>query len=188
MTDESAENLPERCQNSIERITVTEQGVLKLLQHINTNKAIGPDNIPNQILKECAKELAPGITCIFQSSLDSGSLPEDWTNANVSPIFKKGDRHRAENYRPVSLTSVLSKLLEHIVCRSVVQHLEENDILTSRNHGFRSGYSCETQLVATMEDFAINFERGQQTDVAILYFSKAFDTVPHSRLLQKIDA
>ena len=88
----------------------------------------------------------------------------------------------------MSLTSVLSKLLEHIVCRSVVQHLEENDILTSRNHGFRSGYLCETQLVATMEDFASNFERGQQTDVAILDFSKAFDTVPHSRLLQKIDA
>ena len=187
LSDQQSANLPPRCQNSIQSITVTEQGVLKLLQNININKATGPDNIPNQVLKECAGELAPAVKCIFQASLDSGLLPEDWTNANDSPIFKKGDRHRAENYRPVSLTSVLSKLLEHIVCRSIVQHLEDNDILTSKNHCFRSGYSCETQLAATMDDFASNFERGQQTDVAILDFSKAFDTVPHSRLLQKID-
>ena len=129
VTDDNLPNVTNRCNNSLQTITVTEIGVQKLLENVNVNKAIGPNKIPNHVLKECATELAPAITCIFQSSLDFGTLPDDWTNANVSPIFKKGDRHRAENYRPVSLTSVTSKLLEHIVCKAAMQHLETNKIL-----------------------------------------------------------
>ena len=188
ITEDNTSAIEDRCNNSLETITVTVEGVQKLLENVNINKAVGPDKIPNQILKECATELAPAVMCLFQRSLDSGTLPDDWTNANVSPIFKKGDRHRAENYRPVSLTSVLSKLLEHIVCRSIMCHLERNNILTSKNHGFRAGFSCETQLVATLDDFTRSYEDGEQTDVAILDFSKAFDTVPHKRLLQKVEA
>ena len=93
-----------------------------------------------------------------------------------------------ENYRPVSLTSVLSKLLEHIVCRHMMKHFERHNILTSLNHGFRSGYSCETQLAVTVEDLTSSFDRGIQTDIAILDFSKAFDTVPHDKLLHKLRA
>ena len=115
---------------------------------------------------------APAVRCLFQLSLDSGTLPDDWTNANVSPIFKKGDRHRAENYRPVSMTSVTSKLLEHIVCRAIMHHLEENGILTSKNHGFRSGFSCEPQLVATMDELSSSYDQGKQVDIAILDFPK----------------
>ena len=132
-------------------------------------------------------QLAPAITCIFQISLDTGILPDDWTNANISPIFKKGDRHLPENYRPVSLTSVISKLLEHIICRNLLQHFEANKVLTTRNHGFRSGYSCETQLAVTFDELTKNFEQGLQTDVAILDFSKAFDTVPHDKLIHKLN-
>ena len=187
VTDDALPPVRNRCVNALESIIVTEEGVLKLLQNINVNKAIGPDKIPNQALKECAQELAPAVRCLFQLSLESGTLPDDWTNANVSPIFKKGDRHRAENYRPVSLTSVTSKLLEHIVCRAIMHHLEENDILTSKNHGFRSGFSCETQLVATMDELSSSYDQGKQVDIAILDFSKAFDTVPHKKLLHKLD-
>ena len=174
--------------NPLETITVTNKGVLKLMKGINILKAPGPDQIPNKVLKECADELAPAVTCLFQASLDTGMLPDDWTNANVAPIYEKGDRHRAENYRPVSLTSVMSKLLEHIVCCNMMKHLEENKILTSLNHGFRTGYSCETQLGITIDDLTRNFDKGLQTDIAILDFSKAFDTVPHNRLLHKLNA
>ena len=97
------------CDSVISDITVTEDGVLKLLKNIQTAKAPGPDSIPNHVLKECASELAPSITLLFQKSLDTGCLPRDWLNANIAPVFKKGDRHLPENYRPVSLTSVLSK-------------------------------------------------------------------------------
>ena len=175
-------------QDSITSLKVTSKGVENLLSDIKSHKACGPDEIPNIVLKNCAKQLAPGISILFQKSLDTGVLPKDWTDANITPVFKKGDRHAAENYRPVSLTSVLSKTLEHIVCSELHKHFEKHDVLTKVNHGFRSGFSCETQLTITTDELARNIERGLQTDVAILDFSKAFDTVPHRKLLHKLRA
>ena len=168
-------------------LTIKTEGVEKLLKNIVTSKACGPDNIPNIILKNCAVQLAPGLRTKFQLSVDSGTLPKDWLNANVSPVFKKGDVHMAENYRPVSLTSVSCKLLEHIICKHLLDHLEKNKILTNLNHGFRAGYSCETQLLTTMHDLLRNNDKGLQTDMVILDFSKAFDTVPHGKLLHKLE-
>jgi len=102
-------------------------------------------------------------------------------------VYKKGDKHLAENYRPISLTSVVSKLLEHIICRNLLTHLESNNILTSLDHGFRSGYSCETQLLLTAHDLLKAYDTGTQVDIGILDFSKAFDTVPHDKFLFKLD-
>ena len=99
---------------------------------------------------------------IFQKSLDFGSLPEDWTSANIAPIYKKGDRNRAENYRPVSLTSVLSKVLEHIIVHSMLTHFDKHKVLSSLNHGFRSGHSCETQLAVTTDELTQNYEKASR--------------------------
>jgi hypothetical protein len=104
-----------------------------LLSKVNPSKSSGPDNIPNRILKECAVQLAPILQNIFQVSIDTGDLPKDWRDANISSIFKKEDKHLPENYRPVSLTSVPCKLLEHIICRHLMKHLETNKILTNLN-------------------------------------------------------
>ena len=174
-------------EESLEKIEIDQKGTEKLLKNLNISKSSGPDNIPNAILKECAAELAPVVTLIFQKSLDLGSLPEDWTSANIAPIYKKGDRNRAENYRPVSLTSVLSKVLEHIIVHSMLTHFDKHKVLSSLNHGFRSGYSCETQLAVTMDELTQNYEKGLQTDIIILDFSKAFDMVPHKLLLHKLE-
>ena len=87
----------------------------------------------------------------------------------------------------MSLTCVLSKLLEHIVCRHMLCHLENNNVLTSLNHGFRSGYWCETQLAITINHLSRNYDKNLQTDIIILDFSKAFDTVPHDKLLHKLE-
>ena len=173
---------------TIPALYIREKGLEKLLKEVNPSKASGPDGIPNRILKECACQIAPSLTAIFQKSIDTGTLPEDWLNANISCVFKKGDKHAAENYRPVSLTSVPCKLLEHIICRHILKHLQKHKVLTSLNHGFRSGYSCETQLLITINDFMKAFDAGHQIDVAILDFSKAFDTVPHKKLLSKMEA
>ena len=172
--------------DNISDIVIDPKGVEKLLSNLQPHKAAGPDMIPNLVLKNCSKALAPGVSVLFQKSLDSGELPRDWKDANVTPVFKKGDRHAAENYRPVSLTCVLSKSLEHIVCGHLHKHFAEHKVLTTVNHGFRSGHSCETQLTVTTDDLARNIEAGLQTDVAILDFSKAFDTVPHDKLLHKL--
>ena len=170
----------------IDQIKICKKGVTKLLKDIKPSKAPGPDAIPNIVLKTCAENISPSLSLIFQRSLDTGILPKDWLTANVSCAFKKGDRHQAENYRPISLTSVPCKLLEHIICRHILNHLETNKILSNLNHGFRSGYSCDTQLLTTVHDLLTSFENKHQVDIAILDFSKAFDTVPHNKLLHKL--
>ena len=129
----------------------------KLLKNLETKKASGPDKISNIVLKECSKELAPILSQLFQMSLNNGILPENWRNANISPIFKKGDRHTAANYRPVSLTCVCCKLLEHIFCHHIMIRLEHYKILTNLQHGFCSGHSCEFQLIITLDDIMKQF-------------------------------
>ena len=91
---------------------------------------------------------------IFTQSLCTGELPTEWTQANVAPIFKKGSKLQAVNYRSVSLTCNTCKLFEHIICKHILAHLEDHKILTDLQHGFRSGRSCETQLVTTFQDLA----------------------------------
>ena len=128
-------------------ITVDEAGVRKLLQNLNPCKATGPDNIPAFVLKNTAPELAPLLAELFQLSLDTQEVPEDWKKANIVPIFKKGDRSLPANYRPVSLTSIMCKILEHVVHSSVMSHFDNHSILTDAQHGFRKSRSCQTQLL-----------------------------------------
>ncbi|XP_071480876.1 uncharacterized protein [Diadema antillarum] len=171
---------------SLPPLQITADGVLKLLQNINIHKACGPDNIPTIILKQCATELAPALSEIFQLSLDTGVLPTDWLQANVTPVFKTGDVHQSANYRPISKTSVTCKLLEHIICKHLLDYLEENNILTHLNHGFRSGYSTETQLITALHDLLHANDQRKQSDIIVLDLSKAFDKVPHENLLHKL--
>ena len=167
-------------------ITVNEAGIRKLLQNLNPCKATGPDNIPAFVLKNTAPELAPLLAELFQLSLDTQEVPEDWKKANIVPIFKKGDRSLPANYRPVSLTSIMCKILEHVVHSSVMSHFDNHSILTDAQHGFRKSRSCETQLLATTHVFSKILSDRKQVDVVLLDFSKAFDKVPHQRLLRKL--
>ena len=161
-------------------------GVQKLLSNIEVNKATGPDNLPCRILKEAAPDLAPILTDIFQHSLRDGVLPDDWKKAQVSPVFKKGNTNNAENYRPISLTCVSCKLLEHIICHHIHEHLDKHSIVSSLQHGFRSRHSCESQLLITAHDLGKSYNEKKQVDIAILDFSKAFDKVLQQRLLGKL--
>ena len=111
-------------------IQITVKGVEKLLIELKPNKAQGPDNIPARILKEMASTIAPILTIIFQKSINSGTPPSDWLKAHIVPIHKKNDRTIASNYRPISLTSIPCKILEHIISTSIHKHLESNNILT----------------------------------------------------------
>ena len=171
---------------SMPSIKVTVEGVLKLLKELKQQKAPGPDGITPKILKECADSIAPLLQQIFQKSLDTGVLPEDWQRANISPIFKKGNRSDPANYRPISLTSIPCKILEHIIHTNIMSHLEKYHVLNNEQHGFRKGRSCETQLALTVNDLARILDDQGQADVIIMDFSKAFDLVPHQRLLLKL--
>ena len=118
-------------------------------------------------------------------SLESGNIPDDW-RTSIVPIFKKGDKHQASNYRPVSLTSISCKLLEHIIHSQVMDHFDHHSILSNSQHGFRSRRSCETQLAITIDTIARTLDEGGQVDIVLLDFAKAFDKVPHQRLLHKL--
>ena len=137
-TQEDKESIPwlGPALKTIEDITVTTNGVKKLLEQLKPHKAAGPDRISNRVLKEAADELTPVITVLFNQSLACGSIPKDWSKALITPVFKKGNVHLASNYRPVSLTCVICKLLEHIICSHVMTFLEANATLTSLQHGF----------------------------------------------------
>ena len=127
----------------------------------------------------------PIIHDIFQSSVGSGQVPNAWKEANITAIFKKGSRAETSNYSPISLTPVISKLLEHIIHSHIMKHLEQHHILTDHQHGFRAKRSTETQLIQTIHDIK-SFDEKKTVDMAILDFSKAFDKVPHKRLIHKL--
>ena len=167
-------------------IIISTPGVIELLKHLKPHKASGPDNIPTRLLIMVAEEIAPMLTTIFQTSLDTATVPSDWREALITPLYKKGPRNIIANYSPVSLTSVVSKMLEHIIFSSTMKHLNSHKILTPNQHGFRSKRSCETQLTATIQGIAKNLKSGKdQVDVILLDFAKAFDKVPFQRLLLK---
>ena len=134
----------------------------------------------------------PILALIYNETLAQGTVPDDWRQANVAPIFKKGEKYDAANYRPVSLTCICCKTLEHIIVSNINKHLAFESILADCQHGFRSQTSCETQLVQFFHDLVSNLDRAlnrnhRQTDVIIMDFAKAFDKVPHRRLLYKLD-
>jgi hypothetical protein len=171
---------------NMERIRVSNNGVLKLLRDLDPYKAAGPDNIPPFILKEAADEVSWILTSLFQQSLDTGIVPNDWKEAIIVPAYKKGEKHQPSNYRPISLTSIACKIMEHVMHSSIMRHLDTHQILCDNQHGFRKRRSCETQLIVTLDNIIKNYAKGDQVDVILLDFAKAFDKVPHSRLLHKL--
>ena len=135
-----------------------------------------------------ADEISPVLSKVFQTSLDTDEVPSDWKKANIVPLFKKGDKHQVSNYRPVSLTSVSCKVLEYIVHSNLINHCLHHDILCDNPHGFRARRSCEIQLITTLQSIASQLRSGKdQVNFILLDFSKAFDKIPHRRLLHKRD-
>ena len=165
-------------------ICISKEGIQKMLHNIKPNKAAGPDSLPAAVLQELSHEIAPILEIIYRRSLQSGIVPNDWKTANIASIFKKGDKHKASNYRPVSLTCILGKCMEHIIVSNIATHLDTSKILNPLQHGFRKQLSCDTQLLSLFHDLA---SRSTETDVIVMDFSKAFDKVPHRRLLYKLD-
>lgn len=169
-------------------VSISTEGVTELLLHLDIKKSPGPDNIPNAFLKRYAVQVAPLLATIFQKSIDTATLPDDWRVAKVIPVFKKGSPLQIDNYRPISLTSCSCKMLEHILAKYINDFLAQKHVITDAQHGFRHGYSTVTQLVTTVHEFAKTLDQGGQIDLILLDFSKAFDRVVHSKLISKMRA
>ena len=115
-----------------------------------------------------------------------GILPQGWKDGNVTPIFKKGKKHQPGNYRPVSLTSIPCRVMEKLVRNEIMEHLINNNLLSKFQHGFIKARSCTTQLLAVLDDWTDVIEHRENVDTIYLDYAKAFDTVPHKRLLAKL--
>ena len=169
-------------------LDLTAEMVLKELQGININKSCRPDGIHPRLLFELAEIIAEPVTMLFAATLQNGSLPEDWKKATITPIYKKGSRHLAENYRPISLTEALCKIMEKFVRDAVVGHLLREKLLSPKQYGFITGRCTTTQLLYYLDECIKTISNGGVVDSVYLDFAKAFDTVPHRRLLGKLKA
>ena len=166
---------------------ISENGVLKLLGTLKPNKAAGPDGLRPHLLRDLRTTIAPILTRIFNLSYDTGHVPSDWKTANVTPAYKKGSKNKAANYRPISLTCICSKMMEHIMVSQINRHNKAHNILVSYQHGFRDKLSCDTQLIKFVEDLhSGTTASGKTVDVIAMDFAKAFDKVSHLLLLDKI--
>ncbi|CAM5084405.1 unnamed protein product [Natator depressus] len=166
--------------------SVKKEVVRDYLEKLDVHKSMGPDALHPRVLKELADVIAEPLAIIFENSWPSGEVPEDWKKANVVPIFKKGKKEDAGNYRPVSLPSVPRKIMEHVLKESILKHLEERKVIRNSQHGFTKGKSCLTNLIAFYDEITGSVDEGKAVDVLFLDFSKGFDTVSHSTLVSKL--
>ena len=186
-TDQDRNNAPEGPSiPPLPEIEISCAGVEKLLRDVNPKKAAGPDQVYCQILSNLSAELAPAFTLLYQRSYDHSIMPSVWSTAWITPVFKKGAKFEPANYRPVSLTCVPCKLMEHIIVSHVRGHIEQYKLVHPNQHGFTKKRHCESQLIVTTHDLLTRLDHKEIVDMAVLDFSKAFDTVPHQRLLNKL--
>ena len=186
-TQESPGPLPDKGPSphpTMPDICISKEGIDKMLQNIKPYKAAGPDSLPATVLKELSHEIASILELIYCRSIQSGIVPSDWKTANIASIFKKGDKQKASNCRPVSLTCILGKCMVHIIVSSTSTHLNTNIILNPLQHGFRKPLTCNSQLLSLSHDLA---SVPTETEMIVMDFSKAFDKVPHKRLLYKLE-
>jgi hypothetical protein len=162
--------------------------VRKKIKDLKPAAAPGPDGMGSLLLKELVDQVTGPLTKIYNKSLTTGDVPEDWRRANVTPIYKKGMKSDPANYRPVSLTSVCCKMLESIVRDEIVEHLTTNGLIEDSQHGFVKGRSCATNLIEFLDHLTGILEGGGAADAIFLDFAKAFDKVPTRRLLEKVKA
>ena len=158
--------------------------IRRLLAKINSNKACGPDKIHGKILKNCAASLAYPLSIMFRISYNTGNIPKEWKVAHVVPVHKKGPKENIENYRPISLTSLVMKTFERILKDEILLHTSH--LLDERQHGFLNNKSCTTNMAGFCDSLALSLNDCLRTDVIYFDFSKAFDSVNHDLILHKL--
>ena len=170
--------------NSLSQIVLNESEVLDCLLNLDQTKTGGPDDISARLLKTVANEITPSLTRLFNLSLRLGEVPSIWKQANVTPVPKVGDVHCVENYRPISLLCIVSKVLEKCIYNRCYDSI--SGIAHHLQHGFLRGRNCTTQLIQVYHKILKALDNKHSVDVIYLDFQKAFDKVSHHLLLRKL--
>jgi hypothetical protein len=191
-TREDLTNIPEpekeQVQSRMKEIRVSKGEIKKKIQKLRKEAAAGPDGIKPRLLQQLEDSILLPLEMLFNRSLETGEIPQEWRTAKVTPIFKKGAKGDPGNYRPVSLTSVPCKILESIVKDRIMDHLMENKLIRESQHGFMPDRSCASNLVEFMDKVTKAVDEGKSVDIFYLDFAKAFDKVPRQRLVKKLNA
>ena len=162
--------------------------ITKKIKKMKDNKSLGVDGIPPNLLKEIVKQISTPHANFFNLSLEEGIVPSEWKEANITSLFKNGSTNKPDNYRPVSLILVVCKLLETLIRDHMVEFLVKHKLINTSQHGFLKARSCLTNLLCFLEEITKWVDDGSPVDVVYLDFQKAFDKVPHQRLLLKLKA
>ena len=176
----------EKTSERLSDVSFMQETVEDLLASRDPNKAAGPDGVDSRLLKECSEELAPILMKLFRKSMDAGEVPELWKEAHIVPIHKSGSKAKMSNFRPVALTSVISKVCEKVICLAMMAFLTQNCLISPQQHGFVSGRSCQTNILVCLEKWTKMVDNGNSVDVAYFDYAKAFDKVSHRLLLLKL--
>ena len=170
------------------QLFVTPVMIANKIKKMKDNKSPGVVGIPLKLLKEIVEQISTPLAKLFNLSLEEGIVPSEWKEANIMPLFKKGSRNKPENYRLVSLTSVVCKLLETLIRDHMVEFLVKHNLINTSQHGFLKARSCLTNLLCFFEEITKWVDDGSPVDVVYLDFQKAFDKVLHQRLILKLKA
>ena len=175
-----------KTENNIETISVSVEAIVKIISNLNPKKAHGVDGISISMLKMCAQEVAIPLKEIFTKCLNDGCFPNMWKLANVQPVHKKSSRQLKENYRPISLLPICSKILEKIVFDSLYVFLTNNNLISKNQSGFRPGDCTINQLLSITTEIYEAFENYDEVRAVFLDISKAFDKVWHEGMIFKL--
>jgi hypothetical protein len=170
----------------LDSISISNEDVVKAISDFKTNKSPGIDSITSTYAIKIKEIVSKPLSLLFNKSLEVNKIPDAWKKANITPIFKKGSRSSAVNYRPVSLTVFFCKVMEKILKQNIDRYLDYKGVEMSTQHGFRKGRSCLTNLLISQHSIMRIIDEKQSVDILYLDFQKAFDKVPHERLMKKV--
>ena len=172
--------------SSMHTIRFTSLQINKVISKLRGKSKGGPDGIPPVFVKNCSSALAMPLAYIYNKCLETSYVPHIWQTAYVTPVFKKGDTTNPQNYRPISLTCTLCKIMECVIKDNIVDFLLKTNVVTSQQHGFIKKRSTKTNLMETISDWSVALTTNSATDVIYIDFTRAFDSVVHSKLLLKL--
>ena len=167
-------------------IPVTEAEIISIIRYLKPKNASGYDGISNKILKLCMYTISKPLTYICNGSLNTGTFPERCKLAIVRPIHKKWDKNEMNNYRPISLLTTISKILEIIMHKRLVQHFEYNKFLTSAQFGFRKGFRIDDAVFSLLNRTIMLLDKRKHVGGIFCDLTRAFDCVNHNILLHKL--
>ena len=172
----------------MKQMQIEKKDIVKETQKLKHNKSPGPDGIHPKLIINLGETIAEPLALIFNKSLKLKSIPDQWKQARIHAIYKKGNKKLASNYRPVSLTAIICKLMESIIRNHIVKYMKQNKLFSKRQYGFISGRSTSLQLLTVLEEWTKALDMGYTVDCIYIDCKKAFDTVPHRRLLGKLNS